>query len=74
MENKILKLVIFVITFLSLISLTLEETHAECNARCYRENSQCCSDYPNECGKRCFEEARKCYRDCNNLAFLTSDE
>ncbi len=74
MENKILKLVIFMITFLSLISFTLGETHAECNTRCFRENSECCRLHSDECGKRCFDEARKCYRDCNNLIYLTTDE
>ena len=69
-----LKLILIILTILSMISLSLSETHAECNARCYRENTQCCEERPNECGSTCYEAARKCYRGCNTLTFLYSDD
>jgi hypothetical protein len=74
MANKLLKLALFIMTLLSVISLSLTETHAECNARCYRENSQCCMEHPDVCGTKCFDEARKCYRECNNLIYLSAEK
>jgi hypothetical protein len=70
-----IKLALFLYTLLSIISLILAETHAECNARCYRENVACCDENPGKCGQICFDSARICYRACNNyLEFLQTVE
>ena len=68
-----IKFSLILLILFTIAAICLAETHAECNARCYRENVACCDANPDQCGQLCYEAARKCYRACNDISKTYSE-